>query len=60
MRSRSGITPLVVAEMTRTGARREALGAGFGPLARYIHFTPGFLRRNEVLIDIETPANPAK
>ncbi|RKT47527.1 SOUL family heme-binding protein [Thiocapsa rosea] len=27
---------LVVAETTRTGARREALGAGFGPLARYI------------------------
>ncbi|MFB1489404.1 MULTISPECIES: heme-binding protein [unclassified Thiocapsa] len=28
--------PLVVAETTRSGARREALGAGFGPLARYI------------------------
>ncbi|WP_296809935.1 heme-binding protein [Thiocapsa sp.] len=27
---------LVVAETTRSGARREALGAGFGPLARYI------------------------
>jgi hypothetical protein len=27
---------LVVAETTRTGARRDALGAGFGPLARYI------------------------
>jgi hypothetical protein len=27
---------LVVAETTRTGARREALGSGFGPLARYI------------------------
>lgn len=27
---------LVVAETMRTGARREALGAGFGPLARYI------------------------
>ncbi|SDX23875.1 SOUL family heme-binding protein [Thiocapsa roseopersicina] len=27
---------LVVAETTRAGARREALGAGFGPLARYI------------------------
>ncbi len=27
---------LVVAETTRAGERREALGAGFGPLARYI------------------------
>jgi hypothetical protein len=27
---------LVVAETMRTGARREALGSGFGPLARYI------------------------
>ena len=27
---------LVVAETTRSGARREALGSGFGPLARYI------------------------
>jgi hypothetical protein len=27
---------LVVAETTRPGARREALGTGFGPLARYI------------------------
>jgi hypothetical protein len=28
--------PLVVAETMRSGARREALGSGFGPLARYI------------------------
>jgi hypothetical protein len=28
--------PLVVAEVARDGPRREALGAGFGPLARYI------------------------
>ena len=27
---------LTVAEVQRSGARREALGAGFGPLARYI------------------------